>query len=320
MVNYQELKQTIDNLPFNDNILIGGHQNTDYDSIGSTLALTRFLNKLGKKTYALIEEKDLPKLEWYGNYDYIISEYNSDENYNFILLDANRKSRLGIFEEYFDNASIKINIDHHEDNKKQCDYIFVDENISSTCEIIYNLLILFENALDESIASLLYAGIVSDSNCFYKSTTSDTLKVASDLLKFNIDGNYIIKKTCKSLSMDESKVLSDMMSNIKYDDFHYIIMDRNNDIYRNIDYNVIFKKCASTIYEISEIKIIGLFLKELDGSISGIYRSNCEINVDKLATQLGGGGHKKASGFENNMSLDEILKITKEYIKAQTEF
>jgi len=262
----------------------------------------------------LLEEKDLNKLNWFDNYDFIINEYNLKDKYNFILLDSNRKSRLGIFEGIYDKSDIKINIDHHEDNKNESDYIFADENISSTCEIIFNLINLYNN-FDTDIATLLYAGIVSDTNCFYKRVTSNTMKCTSKLLEYNIDSTYIIKNVYKKISIKESKILSDMINNIEYDIFHYIIMDRNNELYRNMDYSVMFKKCASIIYDIDEIKVIGLFLKELDGSISGLFRSNSKVDVDRLATIFGGGGHKKASGFECNIDIDEILEISKEYIK-----
>ena len=317
MIDYKKLKEVIDNLSNDNLILVGGHKNTDYDSICSTLSLTIFLNKIGKKALMLLEEKNYDKLKWFGNFNFIINEYNGTDKYNFILLDSNRKSRLGIFEKYFDNSSIKINIDHHEDNKNESNYIFVDENISSTCEIIYNLISEYENMIDKDIATLLYAGIASDTNSFYKRVTPNTMEVVSNLLKYNIDSEYIVKNVCKNMTLGESKILADMIHNIKYDGFHYIVLDRNNELYKGIDYSVTFKKCASIIYEISDIKVLGLFLKELDGSISGLFRSNCEVDVDKLAKDLGGGGHKKASGFENNLDIDNILDISKEYIKRR---
>ena len=181
MIDYNILKKVINKLD-DRVILVAGHKNTDYDSMCSSLAFTLFLNKIGKKTFMLLEEKDLSKLNWFNKLDYILSEYSGD-NYNFILLDSNRKSRLGVFEKYFDKASIKINIDHHEDNKKEADYIFVDENISSTCEIIYNLI---KDNIDKDIATLLYAGIASDTNSFYKRVTPSTMLCASKLLEYGI--------------------------------------------------------------------------------------------------------------------------------------
>lgn len=318
MINYELLKEVIDKLPNDKIILLGGHENTDYDSIGSVYALTLFLNKIGKRAFMLLEESDKSKLDWFGNTNFIVSNINIKGNYNFILLDSNRKSRLGVFENYFDNADITINIDHHENNNKEANYIFVDKDISSTSEIIFNLINLYNNKLDKDIATLLYAGIASDTNSFYRRATSDTMEVASILLKYNIDPTNIVKNVCKNMTLEETKVLSDMLSNIKYSEFHYIVMDRNNPLYKNIDYNVIFKKLASIIYDIKEIKLIGLFLIELDGSISGLFRSNCNIDVDKLAISLGGGGHKKASGFENNMNIEDVINKCKTYIKKQS--
>jgi len=315
MIDYKKLKQVIDDLPKDEVILLGGHKNTDFDSIGSGLALTIFLNKIGKKAFMLIEEKDYSKINWFNNYKYIINEYDINEKYNFILVDSNRKSRLGIFEKYFDGANIKINIDHHENNANEADYVFSNEKVSATCEIIYNLINIY-NKIDVDIATLLYSGIATDTNCFYRRVNSTTMKIVSDLLNYDIDSTNIIKNTYKSMTLEESKILSDMLNNIKYDTFHYIILDRKNNLYKDVDYSIIFKKCASYIYDITDIKVFGLFLKELDGSISGLFRSNCEIDVDKLATTFGGGGHKKASGFECNKDINEILEISKKYIKG----
>jgi len=61
MIDYKLLKEAIDKLPNDKIILLGGHINTDYDSIGSVYALTLFLNKIGKKAFMLLEENFLQK-------------------------------------------------------------------------------------------------------------------------------------------------------------------------------------------------------------------------------------------------------------------
>ena len=317
MINYLLLKQTIDKLDRTKTILIAGHKNADYDSICSSLALTYILNKLGKKAYTLLDKSDVDKIYWL-NTKHVINEYISNKPYNFILLDSDRKNRLGIFENLFDNADLTINIDHHDDNKNEANYSFVDETISSTGEIICNLIHEYSEALlDSETAALLYSAIVSDTNSFYKRITSNTMLIVSNLLKYDIDATYITKHTCKNISLKESNILADMIKNIQYDTFHYIILDRKSPMYTDIPYSTIFKKCASFIYEISDIQILGIFLIELDGSVSGLLRSNCNIDVDIIAKKLGGGGHKKASGFENNMDINSILVDIKNYIKMQ---
>lgn len=315
MIDYLLLKQTIDKLDNNKTILVAGHKNADYDSVCSSIALTCILNKLGKKAYTLLDKSDMDKTYWL-NTKYVINEYVLNDPYNFILLDSDRKNRLGIFEPLFDKADLTISIDHHENNKNESDYIFVEEQISSTGEIICNLINEYSEALlDSETAALLYSAIVSDTNSFYKRITSNTMLIVSNLLKYDIDATYITKHTCKNISLKESNILADMIKNIQYDTFHYIILDRKNSMYTDIPYSTIFKKCASFIYEISDIPLLGIFLIELDNSISGLLRSNCNIDVDVIAKKLGGGGHKKAAGFENNMDINTVIQTTQKHIK-----
>lgn len=313
MIDYKKLRETLVDLPKDKEIILCGHENTDYDSICSTLALTKALTKLGYNSKMLLSKKDLDKLMWIDDYSEVINEYNG-EKYIFIMMDMNRKSRLGEFEYLFDQASVTINIDHHEKNKGEANYIFVEEEISSTCEIIYNILSSFDNIIDYDIATLLYGGIVSDTYCFLQRTTSNTFNVASILLGYNIDSKRIIKEVYLDKTIDEIEVLGDMINNLKHDRFHYIIMDRNNNIYRDKDYNIMFKKCVPIIQNIKDVKLLVMLLIELDGRISGEFRSNTSLEVADLAILLGGGGHKYASGFTTDKSIEEIFAIVNNYL------
>lgn len=316
MIDYNKFKDTLVNLPKDKEVILCGHENTDYDSICSTLSLTKALKKLGYNSKMLLSKKDFSKLEWIDDHSEVIDEYDSDD-YSFVMMDMNRKSRLGEFEYLFDRASITLNIDHHEKNKGESQYIFIEEEISSTCEIIYNVLNLFDDIIDFDIASLLYGGIVSDTYCFLQRTTSNTLNAASNLLKYGIDSKKIVKEVYLDKTMEEVEVLGNMISNLKYNRFHYIIMDRHNELYKDKDYNIMFKKCVSTIQNIKGVELLVMLLIELDGKVSGEIRSNTNLEVADLAIKLGGGGHKYAAGFTTDKSVDEIFSIINDYIEER---
>ena len=155
MDSYKEMKNILEKIPEEKSIIIAGHENSDMDSIGASLAMAYFLENLGKKDITvLIEKKDMYKIKWFKNMKFIENEIKKD-NYVFIMVDLNRKSRLGKYEEYFDKAEITINIDHHEANKKESNYILENADISSTCELLYNLINLFDKKMNKDIASLL---------------------------------------------------------------------------------------------------------------------------------------------------------------------
>lgn len=314
MNSYKEIKNIIENIPENQSIIIAGHENADMDSIGSSLAMAYFLNNLGKKDISvLLAEKDMYKIDWFGNEKFITNNTQKC-NYVFIMVDLNRTDRLGEFESYFDNATLTINIDHHEDNKKQSNYIVEDVEISSTCEMIFNLFSCFDCKIDKNIAELLYAGILTDTSGFSQRLTPKTLSIAATLLEYGIDYQNITKKTFLERTMPEVKALSKILNNINYDVFHYIIMDRKDPVFRELEYSLLFKKMSPILKNIEGIKVVGIFLID-NNEVFGEFKSNVDIDLAKIAKDLGGGGHKKSAGFRSSLPLEEILKISKKYIK-----
>ena len=65
---------------------------------------------------------------------------------------------------------------------------------------------------------------------------------------------------------------------------------------------------------IEGVKVMGIFLVDND-KIFGEFKANADIDISKLAIQLGGGGHKKSAGFTSTLSLEKVLEISKDYIK-----
>lgn len=312
-INYKVLKEKIVAIPSNQLIIVAGHKNPDMDSIGSTLSLVYFLNKLNKRAMLLLENKEYENFEFLRN-NRLITDKVNEENYIFFLMDSNKKERLGVFERYFDNATYTFNIDHHENNKNESDYVLSDSKISSTCEMVYRLINLFNKKMDKKIAELLYAGIITDTNCFLNNVTSDTLKIAGNLLDFGIDYNHIIRKFYLDKNKDEFEVLKNMINNIVYDVFFYIIIDKNKDIYRHISYNTIVKKIVPTILQYDEINMLATIIVK-DKNVRISLRSNNFVDVEKIAKEFGGGGHKAAAAFQvENIEVEEIIKKIKKYI------
>lgn len=318
MNSYKEMKKIIKNIPKDKSIIIAGHENADMDSIGSSLALAYFLDKLGNTDVSvLIDKKDMYKIQWFNNNTFI-TENVQKKDYVFIMVDLNRKKRLGIFENYFDDADLTLNIDHHENSKKESNYIISDENISSTSEMIYNLINEFDIKIDRNIATLLYAGILTDTAGFSHRLTPKTFLVTSKLLECDIDYKYITKKTFLERTMKEVKALSKMLNEINFDIFHYIIINREDPIFCSLEYSMLFKKMVPILKNIEGINVLGIFLIDND-KVFGEFKANINIDMSKLAEKFGGGGHKDSAGFESKLGIEEILKISKEYIKKSSK-
>ena len=72
--------------------------------------------------------------------------------------------------------------------------------ISSTCEIVYNIIkYLDPNLINEKISTCLYTGIMTDTGSFrYSSTTFKTHKIISKLIKNGAEGSKIHEKRRKA--------------------------------------------------------------------------------------------------------------------------
>ena len=317
MNSYREIKQCIVGIPKNKPIIIAGHENADMDSIGSSLAMAYFLEKIGKKDVSvLIEKKDMYKIHWFKNEKFITNNIQKND-YVFIMVDLNRKKRLGKFEAYFDNADFTINIDHHESNKEESNYIISDENISSTCEMLFNLMNEFDTKIDKNIAELLYAGILTDTTGFSHRLTPKTFAITSKLLECGVDYKYITKKVFLERTMKEAKALSKILNKISLDVFHYVIIDRKDPVFSDLEYSMLFKKMVPILKNIEEVKVLGIFLID-EGRVFGEFKSNVDIDLSKLAIKFGGGGHKDSAGFESELPIEDILEISKEYIRKNS--
>lgn len=115
-------------------IVILTHENPDGDAVGSSLALYIALKEQGKDIDIIIPEyskvyKFLPCSEE-------IKE-ESDKQYDLsIALDCPDIKRLNGFVKYFEDAKVRISIDHHSSNKMFADYNFVTPEAPATAQIL----------------------------------------------------------------------------------------------------------------------------------------------------------------------------------------
>ena len=313
MNKFKQAKENLLNLN-NLPIYIAGHLKPDQDSVGSCLALANFLNKNGKNAYVLVEEFDKDILSWKGDYSRVVSEVK-DEKFNFIALDLNEKKRLSRFVEYFDKAEYKINIDHHQDNKYEADFTLSIPGISSTCEIIYEIINSHSKEFfDKDTCDYLYAGMMNDTNCFTRRLSKKTMAIAQKLINFGADYAYIIKKTFSERTMYWFKALAKLVNEIQFDGFHYAVVDKSLPEYKDLTHNNIVKQIAEDLRKIEGIDVFLMLIKNGDTIVAKVM-SNVSENADKLAGVFGGGGHKKEAGFTiKNITVEEIIEKTKEFL------
>jgi len=292
------------------NIVILPHINADGDALGASLALGLALRSMGKEADVLVEEEIPSNLDFLPGQELIKSD--SQKTYDIAVnIDNGDITRLGGRERFFHSSRVRLSIDHHATNKVIADYSYVDTGSAATGEIIYDLILNYLKAdMDKDIALCLYTAIVTDTGGFrYTNTTSETLRICADLLNYDIDFPYVIKKVFDMISYTKMKLMKQTMNSLllfgngKLAVSYLTLKDIKNMKVRSDDYEGLVN-----IGRNLEGVEVSLFLREeLDNQYRGNLRSNDYVDVSKIAEKFGGGGHKRAAGFNITGKLDEII-------------
>lgn len=276
------------------------HQNPDEDALGSCGALKLALEKLDKVVEIFCEDKVPKRLEYLGvtlcNDKSKLADYET-----FCLVDGCAAYRTGTFEKDFDNAKTRLCIDHHQIEEYTFDCAYQDPQSASASDIVFELIPMLDVPVDCKMATLLYAGIASDTGRFLfpSPKASDSLKHASMLVKYGADSDLInfnsFRKKRKDYPLFLKKFLKRTKAYLNGKIFLTIISQReyekNKEMWEEND-------CPRVLDWVdgSEITIVALGKKK--GYFHLNFRSVGGVDVGKLARVFGGGGHKNASGGE----------------------
>ena len=300
---------------------ISGHIRPDGDCVGSCLALYLYLSKyLPEADVQVFLEKPADIFSEIKGFDCIKSEFSEQEQFDvYFALDCGQE-RLGGAEGYFAAAAKKINIDHHISNQGSGDLNVVRPEVGSVCEVLYDL--MEEDKLDKDIAMALYIGIIHDTGVFqYSNTRPETLNIAAKLIAFGFDFPRLIEETFYQKSYVQIQIMGRaLMESIRFMDGRCIVsmVDR-----KTMDfYNVTSKDLDGIVNQLRNIKGVNcaIFMYETDVLEYKIsMRSDERVDVAKVASYFGGGGHMRAAGCTMKGTFHDCVNNLSLHIEKQLD-
>ncbi|OGX16886.1 MAG: hypothetical protein A3K83_04060 [Omnitrophica WOR_2 bacterium RBG_13_44_8b] len=310
------LKKCVECVKRHKNFLITAHVNLEGDALGSQLAFYKLLKKLGKNA-VIVNDDDTP-------YEYgFLPQKNKIKRFKtgmknikfdcFAVLDCSGLSRTG--KVYTINKDKKpiLNIDHHISNEKFGDVNWIEPAASSCSEMIYKLYKKLRVPFDRESATMLYAGMLTDTGSFhYPNTNSFTHKAVSELLKHNLDIARIYKSVYENIPLRDMKFLSAILPGIKLEaggKIAYFVIKRNALKNKKLSFDL-SEHLLSFARSIKGVEVVLLFKENLRarGEIRINLRSQGKVDVNKIASLFGGGGHKTASGATIHGSIQTIKR------------
>lgn len=314
MINESESLILEDAVKRADSIAIAGHIRPDGDCVGACLGLYNYLQENYNRSFEkeiTVYMKDMPEsFRFLKNSDKISWDFEEEKQYDlFIVLDCSSEDRLGDALKYFKSAGRTLCFDHHISNSGDfTDQIVLHPDYSSTCEILFTC--MRQEKISLAAAEALYLGIVHDTGVFKHSSTSEqTMCIAGRLLSKGVSSSDIIDRTFYEKSYIENQILGRcLMESMLVLDGRVILSYLN---YKTMQlYGIVPANLSGIIDQLRVTRgvEVAIFIYEIEPQLFKVsMRANGSVDVSKTAVFFGGGGHKKAAGYEVRGFLHDVI-------------
>jgi phosphoesterase RecJ-like protein len=320
MIKNNSFQEIWDKLKTCKKALITLHYGPDGDSLGSCAAMKYVLERDFKTKVDLISYDSLSDL--LGDLPYKkeiqfgkdISEMKLEDYDVTLILDmASPDFASGkLKKEFVLNKNIfSVRIDHHHVTDDFTTMKYVDSTAPSACSVLIELFKDVNIKFDKELSTRLLLGLCTDSG-FFTIDANPVRALTEALFLINHSGDYsfILKLTSNNKSLKSQKYRALVLTNLK--------MNKEKKLgYSLIQYQDVVKlglneaeirDAPGAIQSIKEFDFI-FTLTEMKDYVKGSFRSAKGVDVSLFAKELGGHGHKAASGFFlPNISLEEAEK------------
>ncbi|HNQ24560.1 MAG TPA: DHH family phosphoesterase [Phycisphaerae bacterium] len=292
------------------------HVVPDADALGSTLALARaYAREAGGPRVSLPAGSVSQRLgflvEWANVQVAAVEEFPPADG--FVVLDTAKIERCNVGPALkgtnWSAGRALLNIDHHATNTGFGTVNWAVE-AGSTSELVYHLLVAAERPIDAVTASLLYAGMHSDTVGFSLATTSQgALAAAADLVRRGADVGRIGERLCRSQSRSEFELLRTIYGNMQ-------VVGDGQVAYSTASYDEIhgagctaadIDEQVNVVRSLEGVRLAMLFTEGTRGKTRINFRGEGRVTVVELAQALGGGGHAQSAGAVLSSPIEETV-------------
>ena len=321
------------------------HTHPDGDAVGCTVALMAFLKSVYRTDVRIVYPDPIAaRLRFLtrGVRSVVASEEPQAarerlaETDLIVCLDCNGFSRVeGLKDILADSSARKVLIDHHlNPDAASFDLVFSETEISSTCELLFDILVSTSEAggdaskLPMPVLRALLTGMTTDTNNFANSVFPSTFEMASRMLEAGVDRDGILAELYNRNRENRLRMTGHLLKD-------------NMRIFPNGVSCIVVRRADIEEYDIREGETEGIvnmpltldkvrmsiFLREDEGFFRVSIRSKRGTSAFRLAsTRFHGGGHEQAAGgrlyfpgdiADASMAEAFLERITDDYFKTE---
>ncbi len=299
-------------------VVLSSHQRPDGDSLGSVLAMSRILQRLGKEVRIANPHRVPPTLNYLDPegktlkaLDQLTDEDRAwiDNADLFIVLDTSSWAQMAdvapLFKAFKGKRAV---LDHHVKGDDVDAERFVDEHAEATGALVARAAMELGVELDPSIAEPLFIAIATDTGWFrFDSVTSETFRTVSRLVDAGVVPAAIYRELHEQESLGRIRLVGRTLAKTEphYGGLLMVTSIMQEDLRESGALPSDTEDIINMTLQVRGSRMAVLMSEQVDGTFKISFRSRCDVDCSVLAKQFSGGGHHAAAGASSVLPFDE---------------
>jgi phosphoesterase RecJ-like protein len=312
--------QVADAIRQRQRFVVTSHARPDGDAIGSSLAMAYALRYLGKDVRVVSRDAPPPPLMVFpGVAEIEIVDEIGDPADAVIVMECGDVKRPGI--EGVELGYV-INIDHHPGNVLYGALNWMDLSAAACGEMVFDLVSELGVPLTYEIALHVYIAILTDTGSFhYSNITSRTFDICRQCMEAGVSPPAVARSIFDANNLGRLKLFGAVLNRMHLDSTGRIAT-------LSVD-KQLTHDCGGTYEDTEGLINLPLTVKEIlavvffkeigPGDWRVSMRSKGNIDINAIAKEFGGGGHKNASGCSAHGDLETLQAVFEQKITSAIE-
>jgi phosphoesterase RecJ-like protein len=307
-----------------DSFWLTGHENPDGDCVGAQVALYHLLRLLGKDVVILNPDPPTASLDFLTRHTPFTAwsaAASTPRVQVLVLLDCAWLQRLGPLAEVVrkQRPPVVAVIDHHVGSDLgDGDVAYVDPAAPSTGTLIYRMFAAMAQPLPAPAAEGVFLSLVADTGWFrYSNTTAEVFATAAAMVAAGVDVARVYDLMHRRNHPDSVPLLTQGLSRqerVLNGRYVFSVLDRaamEHGKRVGFDNDAVMEPLRS----VQGTEVVALFKEVSPELIKLSLRAVNDIDVQAIAAEFGGGGHRKAAGAQLRCSLNEAIEAVRSKVE-----
>jgi bifunctional oligoribonuclease and PAP phosphatase NrnA len=315
--DHDALTRIVDVVGSRRRFVVTSHARPDGDAIGSSMAMAYALRHLGKEVRVVSSDPPPPPLVPFpGVSDIEVTARVEDPGDAVIVMECGTLARTGI--DGLERGFV-VNIDHHVGNSMYGALNWFDLSAAACGEMVFDLVRAAGVPLTLEIATHIYVAVLTDTGSFhYSNITPRTFEICRLCVEAGVEPPAVARAIYDSSTLGRLRIHGAVLNGMQLDSSGRIAtlwIDHELAASVGATYDDT-EGLINLPLTVRDIVAVAFFKEQAPGDWRVSMRSKGDIDINAIAKEFGGGGHKNASGCSARGTLEELKPVFQDKIAA----